>query len=145
MGKKRVARKAVSQADEALRTRALGRLPKKKLESGILHIQSTYNNTLLSLTDEKGNVAFWTSSGSIGFKGTKRGTPYAASKAAELIADKVKMIGLKNIEIRINGIGAGRESALRTFINRAEPDVKSIKDLTPIPHGGVKPKKPRRV
>ena len=145
MGKKRVARKAPSQADEALRTRALGKIPKKKIESGVLYINSSYNNTILTLTDAKGNVVLWASAGSLGFKGTKKGTPFAASKAAELVAEKIKLIGLKNVEIIIKGIGAGRESAIRTFLNRAEADVKSIKDATPIPHGGVKPPKPRRV
>ncbi|OGZ31843.1 MAG: 30S ribosomal protein S11 [Candidatus Niyogibacteria bacterium RIFCSPLOWO2_12_FULL_41_13] len=115
------------------------------MEDGFLYVNSSYNNTILSLTDEKGNVAFWASAGSLGFKGTKKGTPFAASKAAELVADKTKLIGIKNIDIVLKGIGAGRESAIRAFINRAEINVKSIKDVTPIPHGGVKAPKPRRV
>lgn len=145
MGKKRVAKKETSQVDEALKTRALGKASKKKIENGFLYVNSSYNNTILSLTDEKGNVAFWASAGSLGFKGTKKGTPFAAAKAAELVADKAKLIGLKNIDIVLKGIGAGRESAIRAFINRAEINVGGIKDVTPIPHGGVKPPKPRRV
>lgn len=144
MGKKRIAKKG-GEADDALRTRALDKLPRKKIESGILYINSTYNNTILTLTDEKGNTIIWSSAGSIGFKGTRKGTPFAASKAASLLAEKSKLIGLKNVQIVIKGIGAGRESAVRSFLNESGAELKAIKDATPIPHGGVKPPKPRRV
>lgn len=145
MGKKRTAQKTGTRIDESLKARALSRLPKKKIEKGVLRIMATYNNTILSLCDEAGNVIMWSSAGSLGFKGTKRGTPYAASKVAELLAEKAKMLGVKGVDILVKGIGAGRESAIRSFAAKGDIDVGLIKDVTPVPHGGVKPRKPRRV
>lgn len=142
MGKKRIIQKG--EGAEASKARALAKLPKKKLESGILNIFSTYNNTLISLTDRQGGVILSSSSGAIGFKGARKGTPYAASKVAESVAERAKLIGLKEVSINVKGIGAGRESAIRTFASRGF-DIKSIKDATPIPHNGPKPPKPRRV
>lgn len=144
MGKKRVAKKGGSGVDLGLKERALGKLLKKKLSSGVLYIQSTYNNTFLTLTDDKGNTVMWTSSGAIGFKGTKKGTPYAASKAAELLADKAKTAGLKKLDVIVKGVGSGRESAIRTVAAKGI-EINSIKDVTPVPHNGPKPRKPRRV
>ncbi|MEW5908082.1 MAG: 30S ribosomal protein S11 [Patescibacteria group bacterium] len=130
--------------DVALKERSLSKIPKKKISSGILYIQSTYNNTLLNLTDTKGNTIMWTSSGAIGFKGTKKGTPYAASKAAELLAGKALSVGIKELDVMIKGVGAGRESAIRTVASKGI-EINSIRDITPIPHNGPRPKKPRRV
>ncbi|OGF65664.1 30S ribosomal protein S11 [Candidatus Giovannonibacteria bacterium RIFCSPHIGHO2_01_FULL_48_47] len=120
------------------------RLPKKKLESGILNILSTYNNTIISLSDPEGRVVLSSSSGAMGFKGARKGTPYAASKVADFMAERAKLIGLKEVGIKVKGIGAGRESAIRTFAARGF-DIQSIRDLTPTPHNGPKPPKPRRV
>ncbi len=144
MGKKRIIKKGGGGVDQSLTARSMGRLPKKKITSGVLHIQSTYNNTLLSLTDENGNVVISSSSGALGFKGAKKGTPFAASKVAELIADKAKLAGLKEVGVVIKGVGAGRESAMRAFAARGF-DFLFIRDATPIPHNGPKPRKPRRV
>ena len=144
MGKKRVIKKTTSGVDHELRARAVSRLPKKKLEKGILNILATFNNTMLTLADEKGNAVIWASAGSLGFKGARKGTPYAASKVAELVAEKAKMVGLKRVSINVNGVGAGRESAVRSFLIH-NIDLDTIRDVTPIPHNGPKPPKPRRV
>ena len=144
MGKKRIIKKGGGGIDQSLAARSLTRLSKKKIANGILHIQSTYNNTILSLTDEKGDVVFTSSAGALGFKGAKKGTPFAASKVAELMADKAKMIGIKEAGIMVKGVGAGREAAIRSFAARGI-DFTFIKDVTPIPHNGPRPRKPRRV
>ncbi|MDP3785365.1 MAG: 30S ribosomal protein S11 [bacterium] len=144
MGKKRIIKKGTSGVDQALKARALSRLTKKKLSFAILSILSTYNNTLISLTDESGNVILSSSSGAMGFSGTRKGTPYAASKVAEFIAERAKLIGVKDVGIKVKGIGAGRESAIRSFAAQGF-QIQSISDLTPIPHNGPKPPKPRRV
>ncbi len=143
MGKKRIIQKAGGSV-EASKARALARLPKKKLESGILNILSTYNNTIISLSDLEGRVVLSSSSGAMGFKGARKGTPYAASKVADFMAERAKLIGLREVGIKVKGIGAGRESAIRTFAARGF-DIQSIRDLTPTPHNGPKPPKPRRV
>ncbi|MEK7567048.1 MAG: 30S ribosomal protein S11 [Patescibacteria group bacterium] len=144
MGKKRVIKKTTGGVDHELRARAAGRLPKKKLERGILNIQATYNNTMLMLTDERGNAIIWASAGSLGFKGARKGTPYAAAKVAELVAEKAKMIGLKTVSINVKGVGSGRESAVRSFLGQ-DITLDTIRDVTPVPHNGPKPRKPRRV
>lgn len=144
MGKKRVIKKTGGAIDQGLASRALGRLPRVKMASGVLHIQSTYNNTILSLTDEKGNVILSSSCGALGFKGAKKGTPFAASKAAELMAEKAKMIGIKEVGVMIKGVGTGREAAIRSFASKGI-DFAFIRDVTPIPHNGPRPPKPRRV
>lgn len=143
MGKKRIIQKAGGSV-EASKARALARLPKKKLESGILNILSTYNNTIISLSDLEGRVVLSSSSGAMGFKGARKGTPYAASRVADFMAERAKLIGLREVGIKVKGIGAGRESAIRTFAARGF-DIQSIRDLTPTPHNGPKPPKPRRV
>lgn len=117
---------------------------KKQFSNGILHVQSTFNNTKVSLSDPKGNAIAWSSSGSLGFKGAKKGTPFAASKVGEILAEKAVSVGMKEVEVRINGIGAGRESALRAFVARGL-GVVSISDITPVPHNGPRPPRARRV
>ena len=144
MGKKRIIKKTGGGIDQSLTARSMGRLPRKKMASGILHIQSTYNNTILSLTDENGNVVISSSAGALGFKGAKKGTPFAASKVAELVADKAKMIGIKEVGIMVKGVGSGREAAIRSFAAKGL-DFTYIRDITPIPHNGPRPPKPRRV
>lgn len=116
---------------------------KKKFNSGKVFIQSTYNNTMITVSDDEGNVIFWTSAGRVGFKGTKKGTPFAATKTAEFAASMIDKIGLKEIGVLIKGIGQGREAALRTLTNKGI-NIVSIKDLTPVPHNGCRPPKPRR-
>jgi len=117
---------------------------KKRVEKGKIYIKSTYNNTVISVADQVGNILFWMSAGRIGFKGTKKGTPFAASKVAESIIEGINKVGLKEVEVFIKGIGQGRESALRSLANRGVNIVR-IKDVTPIPHNGCRPPKPRRV
>jgi len=146
MGKKRIVKKTGTggSMDREAKTRALSKVSKKRVENAILSVKSTYNNTLVTLTDMKGNVISWSSSGALGFKGAKKGTPFAAAKAGELIGEKAKIIGVKEIIAIVNGVGAGRESAIRAFISKGIK-LNSIKDVTPIPHNGPKPPKTRRV
>jgi len=143
MGKKRIIKKQGDTQNAEMRKRALSRIPKKKMGSGVVHVQSTYNNTRVALSDPKGNVVLWSSSGALGFKGAKKGTPYAASKVAELVADKAKTIGVTTVNVSVKGVGAGRESAIRTFISKGF-DIGAIRDITPIPHNGPRQRKPRR-
>ncbi len=117
---------------------------KKRLDSGVLYVQSTYNNTKVLLTDTKGNAVMWSSCGSLGFKGAKKGTPFAAAKVGETLSLKAETLGLKDIKVVVNGVGSGRESAIRGFISRGV-NISSIVDETPVPHNGPQPKKPRRV
>jgi small subunit ribosomal protein S11 len=143
MGKKRIVKKAdeVEGVEKASGSTASG---KKRLDTGVLYVQSTYNNTKVVLTDKKGNVYGFSSSGALGFKGAKKGTPFAAAKVGETLAVKAGLLGLKEVDVVIKGVGSGRESAVRGFISKGVV-VSSIKDATPVPHNGVKAKKPRRV
>jgi small subunit ribosomal protein S11 len=120
------------------------KLSRRRLETGILYVQSTFNNTKVLLTDQKGNAVCATSSGQIGFAGAKKGTPFAAAKAAEILAEKAEQMGLKNVKVIVKGVGSGREAAIRGFISRGV-QILSITDETPVPHNGPKPKKPRRI
>ena len=143
MGKKRIVKKIGGSSESA--KRASGKkLSRKSLTSGILHVQSTYNNTKLLLTDETGNAVTWSSSGSLGFKGAKKGTPFAAAKIGELMGERGKTLGLKSVAVIVKGVGAGRESAIRGFINTSGIIISSIKDTTPVAFNGPKPPKPRR-
>lgn len=150
MGKKRIIQKTEKELLEE-RENIEARIEKEakfeavsKIKQGRVYISSTYNNTLMSLTDSKGNVLFWTSAGSIGFKGTKKSTPFAASKVAGVLAERSRRMGIDKVQIIVKGIGSGRESAVRSLANRGMT-ITSIKDVTPIPHNGCRPKKPRRV
>ncbi len=120
------------------------KLSKRKLTYALLHVQSTYNNTKAVLTDEKGNSVALSSSGAIGFKGAKKGTPFAATKIGEVLADKAILMGVKEIGVIVKGTGSGREAVVRAFISKGI-SIDSIKDRTPVPHNGPKPKKPRRI
>ena len=114
-------------------------------QGGKIYISSSYNNTILTLTNSKGQVLAWKSAGSVGFKGTKKSTSFAASRVAETIANTCKKMGIVDkIDVLVKGIGAGRESAVRSLITQGL-NVVSIKDVTPIPHNGCRPKKVRRV
>ncbi len=111
---------------------------------GVAHIQSTFNNTVVTITDKEGNALTWASAGAIGFKGARKGTPFAAQLAAESAAKKAMDFGLKHIEVYVKGPGAGRESAIRS-LQAAGLSISLIKDVTPIPHNGCRPPKRRRV
>ena len=117
---------------------------KKKVSSGRVYIHSTYNNTIITLTDTEGAVLSWGSAGMIGFHGSKKSTSYAAQKTMDEMIRRMRDIGMKDLDIFVKGVGTGRESAIRA-LNGAGILVKSIRDVTPIPHGGVRKKKPRRV
>lgn len=117
---------------------------KSKVTKGKIFINSTYNNTIVSVTDLTGNVLIWGSAGKIGFKGSKKSTPYAGQRVMEDVLMRLKERGLNEVDVFIKGIGAGRESAVRA-LQGSGMNVLTIKDTTPIPHGGVRPKKPRRV
>ncbi|MEW6324012.1 MAG: 30S ribosomal protein S11 [Nitrospirota bacterium] len=117
---------------------------KKNVQVGIAHIHAMFNNTLITLTDLSGNVIVWGSAGSQGFKGSRKSTPFAAQRAAEVAARKAMEHGLKQVDIYVNGPGAGRESAIRA-IQAAGLKINMIKDVTPIPHNGCRPPKRRRV
>jgi small subunit ribosomal protein S11 len=110
----------------------------------VVSIQATFNNTIISVTDQTGNVLCWSSAGRVGFKGAKKGTPYAASQCSEAVGKEALGIGVKKVEVKINGPGPGREAAIRALQN-AGLDIISIKDETPIPHNGCRPRKQRRV
>jgi len=117
---------------------------KKNIHTGSAHIQATFNNTIVSITDQNGNVVAWSSSGSLGFKGSRKGTPYAAQMAAEAAAKKAMDFGMKQLDVFVKGPGAGRESAIRA-LQAAGLDINLIKDVTPVPHNGCRPPKRRRV
>ncbi len=144
MGKKRIVKKNSSGVDSALKARSLARVVKKKIVEGVLYVESTYNNTKLTLTDKQGNVLAWSSSGALGFKGAKKGTPFAASKIGELLGEKAQQAGIKEVSVIVKGVGSGRESAIRGFTTFGV-EVTSIVDKTPVPHNGPKPRKPRHV
>lgn len=117
---------------------------KKQIINGVAHISVSYNNTLVTITDSKGEVVSWSSAGSLGFKGTKKSTPYAANLVARDCLEKAKKYNLTNLKIVVKGIGPGRESAIRGLANTGM-NITSIMDATPVAHNGVKPPKPRRV
>jgi small subunit ribosomal protein S11 len=144
MGKKRIIRKSGGTVDQGMKSRSLARVAKRNLVSGTLHIHATYNNTKVLLADKEGNTVAWSSSGSLGFSGAKKGTPFAAAKVGELVGEKAAMIGLKDVDVVIRGVGAGRESALRGFAGKGI-EVTRISDDTPVPHNGPRPPKPRRI
>ncbi len=144
MGKKRIIKKSGSSQDLGLKSRALAKVTKKKIVSGKLYVEATYNNTKVSLTDKTGNVIIWSSCGALGFKGAKKGTPFAAAKVGELVGEKAAMAGVKDVDVVITGVGSGRESAVRSFIAHGI-EVNSIEDRTPVAHNGPKPKNPRRI
>lgn len=150
MGKKRVIEKT---EEEILEERnRIGEAKKEKgkarkrrgVEVGRIYIAASYNNTMINLTDKEGKVLGWASAGALGFKGTKKATPFAASEVANVIADKAEKMGMKEVDIYVKGVGTGRSSALRALAAR-NIVINLIKDLTPIPHNGCRPRRGRRV
>lgn len=117
---------------------------KKKVVSGIAHVQTTFNNTLVTISDQVGNTVVWSSAGGLGFKGSRKGTPYAAQTTSQVAAKKAMEMGMRHIDVYIKGPGAGRESAIRA-IQATGLEINVIKDVTPVPHNGCKPPKRRRV
>jgi small subunit ribosomal protein S11 len=151
MGKKKIiaaegveeVKKDVAVEGEASPADAPVKMGKKRFDAGILSIESTYNNTKLALTDVKGNTLATSSSGALGFKGAKKGTPFAAAKVGETLAAKAQTYGIKEVSVVVKGVGSGRESAIRGFISKGI-NLTTIQDKTPVPHNGPKPPKPRR-
>ena len=144
MGKKKIV--TAGQGSEEIKSPKEGviKTSKKRVDTGILSVESTYNNTKVVLTDLKGNTLAWSSSGSLGFRGAKKGTPFAAAKIGETLAQKAQNFGVKEVRVVVKGVGSGRESAIRGFISKGI-NILSIADMTPVPHNGPKPPKPRRV
>ncbi len=143
MGKTKITTENNTEATPETKV-ATAKTPKKKITSGILFVEATFNNTKVIFGDKSGNVLFWSSAGSLGFRGAKKGTPFAASKVGDLIGDKALTLGIKDADVVVCGVGSGREPAIRAFMAH-NIEITSIKDATPVPHNGPKPKKPRRV
>ncbi len=145
MGKKRIVKKGGESGEAnsgaSTQQKAGG---KRKLDSGILYVEATYNNTKVSLTDERGNLVAWSSAGSLGFNGAKKGTPFAAAKVGEILGERAAGFGVKQVSVVVSGVGAGRESSIRAFSTKGI-HIQSIKDKTPVPHNGPRAPKPRRV
>jgi small subunit ribosomal protein S11 len=128
--------------------RAGGRRPRKRerknVAYGVAHIKSSFNNTIISITDQQGNVLAWASAGNVGFKGSRKSTPYAAQMAAESCARRAMEHGIRKVDVMVKGPGSGRETAIRSLQN-AGIEITGIKDVTPVPHNGCRPPKRRRV
>jgi len=151
MGKKHIIQssqeellKEKDNVDSTLKKETKIKSTAERVSEGKIYVSSSYNNTLITLTGARGQVLAWKSAGSVGFKGAKKATSFAASRVAEAIANICKKMGIEKISVLIKGVGAGRESAVRTFVAQGL-NVISIKDITPIPHNGCRPKKIRRV
>jgi small subunit ribosomal protein S11 len=143
MGKKRIVKKG-GEGDSAGGRGSSSRTSRRKMDAGLVFVEATYNNTKMSLADIGGNIVSWSSSGSLGFSGAKKGTPFAAAKVGELLGDRAAAMGVKEVGVVISGVGAGRESSVRAFSSKGI-HINSIKDTTPVPHNGPRPPKPRRV
>lgn len=147
MGKKKVIQKSGDVSEKASQEGAhtsQAKTSSRKIETGYAYINATYNNTVITVTDNSGNVIAWSSAGSLGFSGPKKATPFASSKVVATIAEKIKKTGPFNLHVVVKGVGSGRDSAIRTFIAQGFT-IQSIKDATPIPHNGPRPAKVRRV
>lgn len=130
--------------EEIKKTKILKRNKKRLVSQGCAYIQATYNNTIVTITDQAGNALAWSTAGTCGFKGPKKATPYAASIIVKNVVDKIRPFGLKDVYVFVKGVGSGREAAIRA-INSNGINILSIKDTTPIPHNGCRPPKVRRV
>ena len=146
MGKRRVIKIGSKSGDGSKYAsgKALKKTKRKNLAKGKVHIKSTYNNTIVTLTDLNGGLIAWSSAGLLGFKGAKKATPYAATNIVNSLFERVKKIGLREVEVYVKGIGSGRESAIRAIASNGV-NIASIIDATPIPHNGCRSPKPRRV
>src|SRR5947209_17042840 len=135
---------AKAPAKSASKKKSFKKKEKKSVPFGLVHIQASFNNTIVTFTDPVGNVLAWSSSGSLGFRGSRKGTPFAAQQASLTAANKAKESGVRVVEVAVSGPGSGRESAVRA-LSTAGLEVRSIRDRTPIPHNGCRPPKKRRV
>lgn len=150
MGKKKVVQKSAEEllkeagSMEATIAKKKTSAVKQRLEKGRIYINASYNNTFMTVTDEKGQVITWMSAGSLGFSGPKKATPFAASKVAEALVEKIQRSGPFKVEILVRGLGSGRDAAIRSLAAKGL-EIIALKDVTPIPHNGPRPPKPRRV
>ena len=151
MGKKKVAEQTTGEAlqeqtkmdSQAIRASTASK-KQKRIERARVYISASYNNTVISVTDGSGNVIAWATAGSLGFSGPKKATPFASSKVIAALAEKLKNVGIGSVEIFVKGVGGGRDSAMRSLVNQGF-NIVSIKEVTPIPHNGPRPRKVRRV
>lgn len=134
----------MAKAAKTTKKKTFKKREKKHIPEGVVHIQATFNNTIVTITDQVGNAISWSSAGSLGFRGSRKGTPFAAQQAALTAANKAKESGLRTVTVEVAGPGSGRESAVRSLAT-AGLDVRAIKDTTPVPHNGCRPPKRRRV
>ena len=135
---------AKAPAKTATKKKSFKKKEKRVVHTGVVHIQATFNNTIVTIADQEGNTISWSSAGSLGFRGSRKGTPFAAQQAALTAANKAGESGLRVVEVRVSGPGSGRESAIRALA-AAGIEVRTIRDTTPIPHNGCRPPKKRRV
>jgi small subunit ribosomal protein S11 len=133
-----------SGADKKGKTKKFKKKERKHIPHGLVHIQASFNNTIVTISDPTGNTVSWKSSGSLGFRGSRKGTPFAAQQAAMNAANQARDHGMRSVDVQISGPGSGRESAVRA-LSAAGLDVRTIKDVTPVPHNGCRPPKRRRV
>src|SRR5712671_164411 len=136
--------KAAAKAGKAGKKKSFKKKEKRVVHTGTVHVQATFNNTIITIADPEGNTVSWSSSGSLGFRGSRKGTPFAAQQAALTAAGKATEVGMRSVEVRVSGPGSGRESAVRALAT-AGLDVRTIRDTTPMPHNGCRAPKKRRV
>jgi len=139
-----MAKAAAAAGEKKGKTKKFKRKERKHVPHGVVSIQASFNNTIVTIADPSGNVISWKSSGSLGFRGSRKGTPFAAQQAAQTAANMAREHGLRSVEVRVSGPGSGRESAIRALA-AAGLEVRQIKDSTPVPHNGCRPPKKRRV
>ena len=139
-----MAKEAGSAAQKKGKTKKFKKKERKHIPHGLVHVQASFNNTIVTISDPNGNTISWKSSGSLGFRGSRKGTPFAAQQAAMNAANQARDHGMRSVDVKVSGPGSGRESAVRALA-AAGLDVRSIKDVTPVPHNGCRPPKRRRV
>src|SRR5580693_8635984 len=132
------------EGDKKGKTKKFKKKERKHIPHGLVHVQASFNNTIVTITDTTGNTVSWKSSGSLGFRGSRKGTPFAAQQAAANAANQARDHGMRSVDVKVSGPGSGRESAVRALASSGL-DVRSIKDVTPVPHNGCRPPKRRRV
>jgi small subunit ribosomal protein S11 len=140
----KAAAKTPAKSAKAGKKKSFKKKEKRVVHNGTVHVQATFNNTIVTIADPEGNTISWSSAGSLGFRGSRKGTPFAAQQASMTAASKAKEVGLRVVDVRVSGPGSGRESAIRALAT-AGLEVRGIKDSTPIPHNGCRPPKKRRV
>jgi len=144
MAKAKAPAKTAKTAAKAGKKKTFKKKEKRVVHNGIVHVQATFNNTIVTIADAEGNTISWSSAGSLGFRGSRKGTPFAAQQASMTAASKAKEVGLRLVDVRVSGPGSGRESAIRALATSGL-EVRAIKDSTPIAHNGCRPPKKRRV